>query len=118
MQSLTPAQLEALFTKMTEERDRVRQLLEQTKDDAAPVALDLPIGRLSRIDAIQQQKMAEATRASYAHRLEALDAAISRFERGVYGQCMDCGDEIAYKRLLARPEALLCLECQEDRESR
>jgi DnaK suppressor protein len=118
MEAPTPEQLESLFAKMCEERDRLRRLIEQTRDDAAPVALDLPIGRLSRIDAIQQQKMAEARRTGYAKGLEALEAAIARFERGTYGECLECGETIAYKRLRARPEALLCLECQEDRESR
>jgi DnaK suppressor protein len=116
MDALTHEQLEALELQMREQRDRLRALLDHTRDDDAPVALDLPIGRVSRIDAIQQQKMAAATRQSYARQLRELEAALDRLDRGAYGECADCAEPIAYKRLRARPEARLCLECQEDRE--
>lgn len=116
MDSLTNEQLETLEARMQEQRERLRDLLQQSEESSAPVDLDLPIGRVSRVDAIQQQKMAEATRAAYARQLRELDAAVDRLRRGAYGECAECAEPIAYKRLLARPEARLCLECQEERE--
>ena len=84
---------------------------------ARPVELDQPaIGRVSRIDAIQQQKMLEANRASQAARLRLARAARRRLDDGVYGECMACGEEIAAARLQARPESLYCVPCQRTRE--
>src|SRR5215469_17712081 len=42
-----------------------------------------------------------------------LRAALDRIEDGSYGICLDCGDEIAPKRLQAIPWAELCIQCQE-----
>jgi DnaK suppressor protein len=42
--------------------------------------------------------------------------ALARLEQGTYGNCYDCGDEIAEKRLRALPFAVRCKECEEARE--
>jgi DnaK suppressor protein len=39
-------------------------------------------------------------------------AALTRFDEGSYGQCVDCGHEIPEGRLEARPEAARCVGCQ------
>ncbi|HEU0278105.1 MAG TPA: TraR/DksA family transcriptional regulator [Rhodanobacteraceae bacterium] len=43
-------------------------------------------------------------------------AARARIRAGVYGRCIDCGDAIAYRRLLAYPTAKRCLACQRAHE--
>lgn len=45
-----------------------------------------------------------------------LDAARIRMAGGSFGNCIDCGTDIAVKRLLAYPSAKRCLECQQRRE--
>ena len=45
--------------------------------------------------------------------LSLIDAALARIERGTYGLCRDCGEEIKPARLNARPHALTCLDCAE-----
>lgn len=46
-----------------------------------------------------------------------IDRALSKFADGSYGKCEDCGATISEKRLLARPFAPLCIECQEEFEA-
>jgi len=41
-----------------------------------------------------------------------IDAALERIEQGTYGVCKYCGNEIAEKRLLARPVASACVDCK------
>ena len=41
-----------------------------------------------------------------------IDAALKRMAQGVYGRCIDCGDDIVIKRLRAYPTAKRCLSCQ------
>ena len=68
--------------------------------DRRPVALDQQsVGRLSRMDAMQQQAMAAAQEARRAARHRALDAALQRLEAGEFGYCNDCGDVIGFRRL-------------------
>lgn len=69
------------------------------------------VGRLSRMDALQGQAMARATQARReAHRLR-IHAAFARMEDGEFGYCMDCGEEIAPKRLELDPTVPTCISC-------
>ncbi len=85
-------------------------------DGVRPVDLDEPIGRLSRMDAMQQQKMAEASRRAARKRYDRVVAAIAAHKRNAYGDCLHCEEPIGYKRLRARPETALCLSCQTAKE--
>ena len=93
--------------------DELRELLRSFREDARPVDLDQPIGRLSRMDAIQQQSMAIANRRSAEQRLSRVETALRRMEEGEYGDCRECGESIALARLETQPEAPLCVQCQE-----
>ncbi|MCH2184645.1 TraR/DksA family transcriptional regulator [Myxococcota bacterium] len=92
------------------------QLIQRTGDDTKPVDLDEPIGRISRMDAMQQQKMQAATRLAAELRHRRVKAALARFENSEYGDCQGCGEEIGIRRLEAQPEAPFCLACQSKRE--
>lgn len=85
---------------------------------AQVVDLDAPIGRLSRMDALQQQSMAKANRQSMTARLTQAQAALHRMDDDEYGYCRACDEPIAYKRLKARPETPFCLACQAAAEHR
>lgn len=50
--------------------------------------------------------------------IKRIDIALKKIEDGTYGECEDCGQKIAPKRLLARPVALLCVLCKERQEKR
>jgi DnaK suppressor protein len=92
--------------------------LEQSAQAGETVDLDQPIGRLSRMDAMQQQKMVQAQRERIKLRLGQVRGALASFERDEYGDCRGCEEPIAYKRLKARPEATLCIECRSQAEQR
>lgn len=97
--------------------ERLRQGLAGSAASARPVELDQPaVGRVSRIDAIQQQKMLEANRHAQRSRLQLVQTALRRLEDDTYGECLACGESIAWARLVARPETPFCLECQSARE--
>jgi DnaK suppressor protein len=83
-----------------------------SQDGRATVALDQQaVGRLSRMDAMQQQAMAQAGERARARDLQRIEAALRRIEEGEYGFCAECGGEIAEKRLAADPMASLCIAC-------
>lgn len=107
------ADLEGRLETLTME---IENALSASSDAERPVDLEEPIGRLSRIDAIQQQKMAKASRARLKARLPAIRAAQDRLVEGTYGDCSLCDDPIGYGRLAARPETPLCMPCQSERE--
>jgi len=81
-------------------------------ESRAPVQLDqASVGRLSRMDAIQQQAMAIATEARRNEALRRIDQALARLDAGTYGECAICGEGIAPKRLTLDPAVATCLEC-------
>lgn len=49
--------------------------------------------------------------------LNQIDAALARLEAGVYGECVDCGEDIGVARLEANPKALRCIVCQQKAEA-
>src|SRR3954464_3019460 len=49
--------------------------------------------------------------------LNKVNDALARLEQGSYGNCFECGDEIAEKRLPALPFAVRCKDCEEARET-
>ena len=94
------------------ERDDIRQLTQLTIDDRKPVELDQnAVGRLSRMDAIQVQAMAQETERRREVEVQRIDAALIRIEEGDYGYCTRCGDEIPAKRLDFDPSSPLCITC-------
>jgi DnaK suppressor protein len=115
---LTAEQVEELHQGLLSERVRLEELLKVSKEGARPVDLDEPIGRLTRMDAIQQQQMTKASRSSYEVKLRQVKAALDLIGKDEYGYCRSCEESIGYTRLKARPEAPYCLDCQDRRESR
>ncbi|MCH7816589.1 MAG: TraR/DksA C4-type zinc finger protein [Proteobacteria bacterium] len=107
------------------QRQRVQQILLQLQSDlgdqlnmgkAATEVVELDqtaIGRLSRMDAMQQQRMAVSTRERTAAKLAKVKAALKALTDNEYGYCRQCDEAIAYPRLLAQPEANYCLPCQD-----
>jgi len=78
----------------------------------ATVTLDQQsVGRLSRMDALQNQAMAKATDARRATERSRLRAALVRLDEGEYGYCEDCGEAIAEGRLKLDLAATRCVEC-------
>lgn len=86
-------------------------------DAARVVELDQSsVGRLSRMDAMQQQAMSQASQRNLKARLAQCVAALEAIERGEYGLCRVCEEPIGYRRLSAYPEAPLCVACQRQRD--
>lgn len=106
-----------MIQRIRQELAEVQQLSNQTADDRAPVQLDQQsVGRLSRMDAIQGQALAQASDIRRLARIIILEAALRRFEDGDFGFCIECGEPIAFPRLAVDPAATLCIACAQAAE--
>ena len=78
----------------------------------APVTLQQDsVGRLSRMDAMQQQAMAQAQERRRAAERTRIAAALMRLDEGEWGYCLSCGEDIATKRLAHDPSVATCVRC-------
>lgn len=105
-----------------ENRQKLKTLIDQQildcskeivrlKEAAKPVAPDNSIGRLTRMEAMQSQKIAKNNLEAAKSRLGKLKGALQRIDDDEFGECLKCGDQIPIKRLFAVPYALTCVDC-------
>jgi DnaK suppressor protein len=113
-EELTAVQIEVLRSALEGLKRDLKAQLDTSASAAEPVALDqTAVGRISRVDSMQRQAMAQATRQGMLIQLRQCDAALQTVERGEYGVCRMCEEPIGIKRLNVKPEAPFCLGCQQ-----
>jgi DnaK suppressor protein len=113
-------------TPPTREQDLRRILLDRRRDVEGDVRTRIRDGRTDRSqevlddgdhsDAALQDGIDFALIQMKAETLARIDAALTRLDTGMYGDCFDCGGEISDKRLRAMPFAVRCTACEEKRE--
>jgi DnaK suppressor protein len=96
--------------------EEMLQALEQWDDGTGasrgPVELDQSsVGRLSRMDAMQMQAMALATRRRRLDQAHRIRVALQRLVEGAYGYCVNCGEPIAPARLDLDPAVPTFIAC-------
>ena len=93
-------------------RDELQAAAETAEGSAAIVELDQSkVGRLSRMDAMQAQAMAQASGNRRDATLRRITATLQRIDDGEYGTCLECDKLINPKRLEFDPTVLLCIDC-------
>jgi len=93
-------------------RDELEKLSEGSAEARETVTLDqASIGRLSRMDAMQQQAMAQATERQRAMEISRIKNALKRLDEDDFGFCVECGEDISEKRLQIDPAATHCIRC-------
>ncbi|HEB79874.1 MAG TPA: TraR/DksA family transcriptional regulator [Rhodospirillales bacterium] len=112
MAKLTKSQIKNFKALLEAERDDLRRLAAASEEDRKPVELDqTTVGRLSRMDAMQNQAMALETGRRREQELRRVEAALARIEGGAFGACAACGEDVELKRLKLDPATPICIGC-------
>lgn len=85
----------------------IQELIELTK----PISLDNSIGRLSRMDAINNKAINEKALRDKKQTLKKLKRALERYDEEKLGSCLKCGNEIPFGRLKIMPYTTRCVQC-------
>jgi DnaK suppressor protein len=101
----------------------LEQRLQQLESVQAPQAAEGEAAEVesSPLDRATVRLLNDLSREAAGHHaaeVQVLRHALAKFEDGSYGLCEQCGQPIAPSRLLARPEARLCIACQTRAERR
>ncbi len=119
--ALMPAQIDSFRQRLQTRRDELEAALRagtQNPTDKNLVEQSAPVrdpGDESVALTTADASMSELQ--SDTEEIRAIDAALARIDQGVYGKCLDCGDDIPLARLEAYPTAERCRECQARREN-
>jgi DnaK suppressor protein len=93
-------------------RRELLELMESSAESRKPVELDQTrVGRLSRMDALQNQAMSLEAERRRKVELQRIEASLKRIEEGDYGYCVACGEQIALRRLELDPTLPTCVNC-------
>ncbi len=118
MAELTDAQSKELGEMLRALEVELNEALVRGEEASKTLELDQQsVGRISRMDSIQQQAMAASARRSMEARLGLVHSAIELHATDDFGFCRSCEEPIGYERLKARPETPLCLACKSNREA-
>ena len=102
----------AYFRKRLEELEReIREDMDSNPEDSGVVDLDSSIGRLSRMDALQNQQMALELKRRQENQLLRIENAFKRLAKGHYGLCGKCKKPIKEDRLEVFPDTVTCVRC-------
>ncbi|MGY8777292.1 MAG: TraR/DksA family transcriptional regulator [Longimicrobiales bacterium] len=110
--SLTAEQVAELRVELERQLSKLAKSMKITDEAMKTVELDQSaVGRLSRIDSLQNQSLAKGLRGREIVQLSQIREALKRLEGGTYGTCTACGGFIPFERLFVFPEAPECGAC-------
>jgi DnaK suppressor protein len=116
---MTPDQLKQTEARLHALREELLRDKDKAGEDTSPVELDQSrVGRLSRMDAMQQQAMALEQDRRRDTQLKRIEGAFQRLKQGTYGACARCGEALDADRLEFDPTVFFCVTCAKAAEKR
>ncbi|CCQ90139.1 Transcriptional regulator, TraR/DksA family [Nitrospina gracilis 3/211] len=111
---MKPEDLERLRHQLLTLQEELTALDAASKASTKPVELDQArMGRLSRMDAMQDQQMAQEAARRNQQMLVRIEGALRRMDTGRFGDCFVCGEAIDLRRLEFDPTSTRCIDCAE-----
>ena len=106
----------------SEEKQELRQLMEAALGDVTerigdlreltkPIAQENAIGRVSRMDAINNKSINDAALRQAESKRKRLEYNLKRFDERDFGKCSRCQGDIPVGRLRLMPDAIRCVRC-------
>jgi len=103
--------LENIKQTILDEISKTEKLIVDYKQATKPIAPDVAIGRISRMDAINNKSVALASLQQAENKLRNLQRVIEKAGSKDFGICLKCQKPIPLARILIRPESLYCVNC-------
>lgn len=98
---------------MEEAIEAQKVLIASLAETSKPVAPDNAIGRLSRMEALNDRAVSEASLNAARHKLSRLETALGKVDQPDFGICVGCENPIPSDRIVLMPEATRCVPCAE-----
>lgn len=108
---MTAKERRQLKEKLLQEKEKVQKRIQSLKDLTQPIAPGNAIGRVSRMDAINNKSVNDAALRTAEHKLTSIGEALRKIDDKDFGHCRRCGQPIPMGRLVVMPESSLCMRC-------
>lgn len=89
----------------------VEEQIIELKELCKPIEPDCAIGRVSRMDAINNKSINDIALKKKLLQFDGLKAALENIDDENFGKCLVCGSEIPMERILIMPESRKCVNC-------
>lgn len=90
---------------------KTKKLIEDYKEMTQPIEPDCAIGRISRMDAINNKSVNDASLRQAEEKLKKLNYVLGKIGSNDFGKCVKCGQKIPLGRILIKPESVHCVKC-------
>ena len=108
---MTEEQLKEIQNKISEEINTTEKSIVEYKEITKPIAPENAIGRVSRMDAINNKSVAEAALRQAEDKLKKLKYMETQIGKDDFGQCAKCKQPIPIGRLMIMPQSCFCVRC-------
>ncbi len=100
-----------LKAKIEEQIEETKVKIEEFEELSKPIAPDISLGRITRMDAINNKSVAEAALRTAKRKLGKLQHALAKIDSPDFGTCTVCKRPIQPKRIMLMPESSRCVRC-------
>jgi DnaK suppressor protein len=102
-----------LHQEIAKTSDKIETLVELCK----PIAPENAIGRITRMDAINNKTISEAGLRQAEGKMQQLKLALIRINEENFGNCRRCGNPIQPRRLVLMPQSPFCVSCAQNEKA-
>lgn len=106
----------AIEERIHQDIEEAKEQIKRLTDLVKPIAPDVAVGRLSRLEAISSKGVNEAALSQARQKLSSLQTSLANLGEPEFGICFECGEDIPVGRILLMPEAKMCVACAEENE--
>ena len=114
--ALTKAQQEKFRQILNEKRKNLIDQAQRTLESDMVLSPDDRFDEVDQASSEYMQAFSFRLRGRERHLMNKIELALRKIDDGSYGICEECEEPISNKRLEARPEAPLCIQCKEAQE--
>lgn len=114
--ALTKAQNEKFRAMLLERRNALISQAQRTLESDMVLSPDDRFDEVDQASSEYMQAFSFRLRGREKFLMEKIDLALRKIDQGSYGTCEECEEPISIKRLQARPETPLCIQCKEAQE--
>ena len=108
---MTPAEKQEIKHHILQNLTEMGSQIDQLQEKVKPIAPDCSLGRLTRMEAMNEQEVSQRILDETLLRQTRLRNALSRIDSEMFGICIECEEEIGMGRMTVRPESVRCIDC-------